>query len=147
MKLALDTSAYSAFMRGHRQVVPLVRRADAILLPAIVLGELHAGFRSGSKCEENLAHLDEFLASPLVEPLAVTADTADRFGRIVAALRRAGRPIPTNDVWIAAQAMEAGADLLSSDRHFDAVDGLGWVPFSAVDQDGVRERVRAFHAR
>jgi tRNA(fMet)-specific endonuclease VapC len=52
--------------------------------------------------------------------------TADRFGRIAAALRRKGRPLPTNDIWIAAHAMESGAELLSFDQHFDAVDGIAW---------------------
>ncbi len=60
----------------------------------------------------------------------VTFTTADRFGRIAAALRGAGTPIPTNDIWIAAQAMETGADLLSYDQHFQAVAGLAWVTLS-----------------
>ncbi len=58
----------------------------------------------------------------------MTLNTADRFGRIAAALRTKDRPIPTNDIWIAAHTMESGADLLSYDRHFSAVDGLAWVP-------------------
>lgn len=53
--------------------------------------------------------------------------------------------IPTNDVWIAAQAMEVGADLLSSDSHFDAIDGLAWLAFSPTDEDSVRERVWKYH--
>ena len=52
--------------------------------------------------------------------------TADRFGRIAAALREKGRPIPTNDVWIAAHAMESGAELITYDRHFGFIDGLVW---------------------
>jgi tRNA(fMet)-specific endonuclease VapC len=56
----------------------------------------------------------------------VTLETADRFGRIAAALRRRGTPIPTNDVWIAAHAFESGAELLSFDRHFEQIDGLAW---------------------
>lgn len=59
--------------------------------------------------------VDDFLASPYV------------FGRIAAALRRKGRPLPTNDIWIAAHAMECGADLLSFDRHFAEVDGIAWL--------------------
>ena len=53
--------------------------------------------------------------------------TADRYSRIAAALRAQGSPIPTNDVWIAAHAMETGADLVSADRHFEAVSGIAWL--------------------
>ena len=81
-----------------------------------------------------------------MELLAPGFNTADRFGRIAAALRREGRTIPTNDIWIAAQAMEAGVELLSSDAHFGDVDGLAWIPFSVDDEDSVRERVRRYDA-
>ena len=146
MRLALDTNAYSALMRGHRDVASIVRRAEAILLPAIVVGELLYGFRCGSRFEENAARLEAFLETRPVELLPVTSVTADRFGRIATALRERGTPIPTNDVWIAAQAMEAGADLLSSDAHFDLVEGLAWVSFSPGDENSVRERIRSYHA-
>jgi tRNA(fMet)-specific endonuclease VapC len=145
LRLALDTSAYSALMRGHRDVVALVRRADAILLPAIVAGELFYGFRRGSRLEENSARLEAFLATTSVELLPVSLTTADRFGRISATLRRKGTPIPTNDVWIAAQAMESGADLLSADTHFEQVDGLAWLPFEPAEEGGVRERTWRYH--
>jgi tRNA(fMet)-specific endonuclease VapC len=143
VRVALDTSAYSALMRGHRDVASLVRRADAVLLPAVVAGELLYGFRS--RFEENAGRLEAFLESPSVHLLAVTFVTADRFGRIATALREKGTPIPTNDIWVAAQAMEAGADLLSSDAHFGLVQGLAWVRFSPNDDNGVRERVRRYH--
>ncbi len=146
MRVALDTSAYSALMRGHRDVASLVRRAEAVLLPAVVAGELLYGFRHGSRFEENAARLEAFLETPSVNLLAVTFVTADRFGRIATALREKGTPIPTNDIWIAAQAMEAGADLVSSDAHFGLVEGLAWVSFSPKDENSVRERVRKYHA-
>ncbi len=141
MKLLLDTSAYSALMRGHRAVAATVRRAEAVLLSAIAVGELLYGFRHGERFEENAARLEAFLANPFVTLLEVGYATADRFARIAASLRRKGEPIPTNDIWIAAHAMEAGADLLSSDAHFGAVDGLAWIPFSPTEEDSVRERV------
>ena len=146
MRVALDTSAYSALMRGHRDVASLVRRAEAVLLPAVVAGELLYGFRHGSRFEENAARLEAFLETPSVNLLAVTFVTADRFGRIATALREKGTPIPTNDIWIAAQAMEAGADLVSSDAHFGLVEGLAWVSFSPKDENSVRERVRHYYA-
>lgn len=129
MRVLLDTNAYSSLMRGQPAVAEKVRRAERILLSPIVIGELLFGFRNGSRHEENLRQLDAFLESPFVELLAVTRSTADRFARIASGLKRKGRPIPVNDVWIAAQALETGADLLSSDRHFSEVEGLAWVPF------------------
>lgn len=84
-------------------------------------------FRNGSQDEANRRDLEDFLASPHVALLPVTLVTAERFGRIAASLRRKGRPLPTNDIWIAAHAMESGADLLSFDGHFEQIDGLAWV--------------------
>jgi len=147
VKLLLDTNAYSAFLRGHRDVVSAVRRTDRVLLSAVVVGELLFGFRHGSRFEENSARLDAFLAKASVDLVPVGFATAERFGRIAASLRQKGRPLPTNDVWIAAHAMETGADLLSSDSHFEAVDGLAWLPFSANEEDTIRERVLRYHAR
>ena len=127
VRILLDTDAYSAFMRGHEGVVARVRQAERVLLSAVVAGELLFGFRSGSRYERNRKTLDAFLANPYVELLPVTWTTAERFGRIAAALRVKGRPIPTNDIWIAAHAMETGADLLSFDEHYGHVDGIAWV--------------------
>ena len=114
-------------MRGGRQVVEIVREAEEVLLSAIVVGELLYGFRRGSRFDRNLSDLQSFRDNPYVSFLPVSLTTADRYSRIAASLRAKGRPIPTNDVWIAAHAMETGADLLSADRHFEAVDGIAWV--------------------
>ena len=95
-------------------------------MSVVVVGELLYGFRNGSRFEENLEKLEGFLEQPAVELLPVTWVTADRFGQIATALRQKGRPIPSNDIWIAAHAMEAGADLVSGDPHFGEVDGLTW---------------------
>jgi tRNA(fMet)-specific endonuclease VapC len=127
VRIALDTNAYTAWKAGHAGVIAHLRRAERVLLSSIVAGELLFGFRFGTRFERNRRELDDFLKSPYVSFLPVTLVTADRFGRIAAALRRKGRPIPTNDVWIAAHAMETGADLLSFDGHFGAIDGLAWV--------------------
>ena len=127
MRLLLDTSAYSAFKRGHSGVVDLVRRSEQILLPTIVAGELIAGFRSGSRCKKNLTELREFLDHSRVTTVQVTLTTADRYGRIYSALRRKGTPVPTNDMWVAAQAMETGTELASLDGHFEHIDGIAWI--------------------
>jgi tRNA(fMet)-specific endonuclease VapC len=95
-----------------------------------VAGELLFGFRVGARLKKNMAELETFLQNPYVSLAPVTLTTADRFGRIAAALRAKGRPIPANDIWIAAHAMESGADLLSFDEHFSAIDGLAWTALS-----------------
>ena len=122
--LALDTNAYTAFKRGDAGVVALLRKAEQILLSATVLGELLAGFAAGAREAENRTELTLFLASPRVVVTHVTEATADLYALVFAALRRKGAPIPTNDLWIAAAALEHGAALLSFDAHFASIDGL-----------------------
>jgi len=114
----LDTSAYAAFKRGHAEAASALRKFPEILLPAIVLGELWAGFEVGSKRDHNRQELAAFLASSRVALAPVTGETAARYAVIYAYLRGNGRPIPTNDLWIAALAMEHGATLLTADAHF-----------------------------
>lgn len=131
MKVLLDTDAYSALRRGHPDTAGVVRGSEEILLSTVVAGELLYGFRSRNRYETNRQGLDEFIASPFVTVVPVTMATADRFGRIAASLKARGKPIPTNDMWIAAQAMETGAELLSFDRRYQWVDGLAWRDLSA----------------
>jgi tRNA(fMet)-specific endonuclease VapC len=131
MRILLDTNAYSALMRGHDEVADRVRRAERVVLSTVVAGELLLGFRLGTRLKKNMAELDAFLDNPYVSLVPVTLTTADRFARIAAALRAKGKPIPTNDIWIAAHAMETGAELLSFDAHFEAIDGLAWVALTA----------------
>jgi len=120
----LDTNAYSAFMLGAAEVVDVVAHADKLYLNSIVLGELLGGFAAGTRESKNRAELARFLDSPRVEVLPVTAHTADSYALVYAGLRRKGRPIPTNDLWIAASALEHGAALLTRDAHFSQIDGL-----------------------
>ncbi len=126
MKILLDSNAYSLLVRGHEQVANLVREAEQMLFSPIVAGELLYGFRHGAYSEQNISQLRAFLGRPRVSFVPIGQVTADRYGRIAASLRMKGRPIPTNDVWIAAQVMETGADLVSADSHFEHVDGLAW---------------------
>ena len=127
MKVLLDFSAYSQLMLGREQVSRIVRGAEEVLLSTVVLAELLYGFRHGSRYERNVRGMRAFLDNPYVSLVPVGETTADRYSRIAASLRAKSRPIPTNDVWIAAHAMETGADLVSADRHFEHVDGLAWV--------------------
>jgi predicted nucleic acid-binding protein len=87
----------------------------------IVLGELRAGFLHGSRLAENLAELAQFLASPRVDTVAIEDETAERYALIFDSLRRVGGPIPTNDIWIAASALQFGTVLVTTDPHFGRV--------------------------
>jgi predicted nucleic acid-binding protein len=122
--IAIDTSAYAGFKRGDPAVQAVVRHAPEIHLNATVLGELLAGFAAGSRETENRSELALFIASPRVRLVPCGAETADYYALIYADLRRQGRPIPTNDMWIAASCMEHGAALLTLDAHFRYVGGL-----------------------
>ena len=128
MRILLDSNAYSAFMRGNEEVRALIQDTEEVLFSAIVVGEQLYGFRQGTHYERNLAELRSFLERPYVSFIPVGPVTADRYSRVMTALKAKGRPIPTNDVWIAAHAMETGADLVSADRHFEHVDGIVWTP-------------------
>ena len=130
MRILLDSNAYSNLKRGHGPVADLIRRSEEVLLSLVVVGELLYGFRNGSRLERNLNELRAFMESPHVTVVAMTLTTADRYSRIAAALRAKGRPLPSNDIWIAAHAQETGADLVSYDEHFDQVDGLAWLHLS-----------------
>jgi tRNA(fMet)-specific endonuclease VapC len=129
VKLLLDTSAYSGFRTGVPSVVEKISGSDSVLISPVMLGELMYGFRKGAKFEQNMRMLRRFLDHEAVEVAPLGEVTADRYSRIVMQLKKDGSPIPINDVWIAAQAMENGAELLTSDRHFDRVAGLAYTTF------------------
>lgn len=127
MRILLDTSAYSQLKRGNPTAESLVQSAEQILMSPIVLGELLSGFHRGARLEQNMRELREFLERANAAVIPVGTTTAEQYGVIFAALSRQGRPIPTNDIWIAAHAIESGAELVSADRHFGYVEGLAWV--------------------
>lgn len=124
-RLCLDTSAYSHFKRGEPRVVEMVDRAEWIGVPSVVVGELWAGFLRGARVEENVAELDDFLDHAVVETLCVDDGVARVYGEMVVDLRRRGRPLPTNDIWIAATAAHAGSVVLTFDEHFRQIDRVG----------------------
>jgi len=124
MKVCLDTNGYSALTQGDAAVVACLETAEAIIVPAAVVGELMYGFLKGNRQAANEAQLSDFLNSEGVVFHPVTRGIAERYGYVKAALRKKGTPIPENDLWIAATALETGARLLSYDGHFDQVGGL-----------------------
>lgn len=120
-RFLLDTSAYSALMRKHPQVLELVESAEALYINPIVLGELRAGFLLGGKREKNERELREFLESPRVSVLTLDEETAERWALITTSLKKAGTPLASNDIWIAASAMQHGLPILTADTDFQKV--------------------------
>jgi predicted nucleic acid-binding protein len=120
-RVLLDTSAYSAFVRGHVAVREAVAEAEEVFLNPIVLGELRSGFDRGNYRSQNYDLLQQFLSSPRAGIVDITDETAARYAPIRNELRAAGTPLPTNDVWIAASAMEHGLRLLTTDTHYRAI--------------------------
>ena len=114
----LDTSAYSALFSGHRRLADIAEELDRLFLSPVVLGELRAGFLKGAHRAANESRLESFLGKPGVAVMPLVEATAHRYAVIMDALRREGTPVPTNDVWIAASAMEHGLKVLTLDKHF-----------------------------
>jgi tRNA(fMet)-specific endonuclease VapC len=123
-KILLDTNAYVRFLRGDEKVMAYLAHADIIYMSVFVLGELYAGFRAGGKESENRQILERFLLKSTVTTLEAMIETADVFGLIMASLRKSGKPIPINDVWIAAHCLETGSILVTNDNHFAVIPGL-----------------------
>ncbi len=119
MRLLLDTNRYSDLDRGRPDVLQTVSQADAVFLSFVTLAELHAGFRKGSRRLENEKTLKRFLSQPSVDILWPDARTVDLWADLNIQLRRQGMPIPTNDMWIAALALQHGLTLYARDAHFD----------------------------
>ena len=124
MKLILDTNIYVGFKLEYPELVEYLTSANSIIISPVMLGELKFGFRYGTRFNKNMEELNKFLAHPAVTIIGLTEITADRYSRIAAQLRKQGTPIPSNDIWIAAQTMESGAELVTMDRHFEKINGL-----------------------
>ncbi len=129
MRLCIDTNAYTALMKGEKDILRLLENADEINVPATVLGELFAGFQSGSLLDRNLLELENFLSKHDVAILETTRDVSFRYGYIFKILKEQGTPIPSNDIWIAAASMDSGSILLSRDRYFSSIPGLQVLDF------------------
>lgn len=127
-QLIIDTNIYAAFKRNDPVVLGILRQAETIAVNTIVLGELLAGFKGGHKEALNRKELDLFLDTPRVQFCAVEETTAEFFALIFNNLKQAGKPIPVNDIWIAASAMQHGWTLLTLDSHFSHITGLSLHP-------------------
>jgi predicted nucleic acid-binding protein len=121
IRILLDTSAYIAFLKGHPGIKQAIQKADEINLNPVVMGELLAGFMKGRRAPQNREILQEFMGSPRVRLMAIDEETSERYAAIFNYLREKGTPIPTNDLWIAATAMQFGLRVVTTDRHFQKI--------------------------
>jgi tRNA(fMet)-specific endonuclease VapC len=124
VRLLIDTNRYTDFDYGVPEVVERFDMADELWLSLIVLGELRGGFAAGSKRQQNEQEFERFLARPNVKVLGLNEASADHYASVYSMLHRQGTLIPTNDMWIAAQALQHDLTLDTRDQHFRHVPGL-----------------------
>ncbi len=123
----LDTNAAIALLNGKPDIEPIIEVADEIFIPIIVVGELYYGAEKSGRVELNRTKVDVFAAKYAILPCDV--ETCRHVGKIEHQIRSKGRPIPQNDIWIAAIAIQHSLTVVTRDKHFQAVDGLtvkGW---------------------
>jgi tRNA(fMet)-specific endonuclease VapC len=123
----VDTSAVLLHFRGERAYTDALAGLATIFLPSIALGELVFGACHSADSVKSLRLLKIFVAGTTV--LSICGETAEYYGRIRHDLAAAGRPIPDNDIWIAALCMRHALPLLARDAHFGQVKGLRLVTY------------------
>ena len=123
-RILLDTNAYTRLLTGEEDVLDVIGTAETVYMSIFVLGELYAGFAGGIKERGNRDTLNRFLLKPSVKILNATSETAEVFGVLKQDLKKAGTPLPINDVWIAAHALETGSTLITYDGHFKKIAGM-----------------------
>ena len=122
--MLVDTNIYSYAFNGNADVIKVLQHAQKISICSISIGELLSGFKAGLKENKNREELEEFLDSPRVQLHIIDEDTAEFYAEIQNGLRKKGKPIPTNDIWIASIALQHGLKLYTNDQHFKYVPGL-----------------------
>ncbi len=122
--ILIDTNAFSALKKADSAIVEMIQYAETIAISPIVIGELLFGFVNGTQAKQNRLDLQRFLESPRVTIPPILSETAHFYSQIILSLKRKGNPIPTNDIWIAAQAFEHGYVVCTYDKHFRSIEGL-----------------------
>jgi len=126
-RLLIDTNIYSYALKGDSDVVTVLRKAEEIGFSVISIGELLSGFKGGGREQKNREELETFLDSPRVVVYPVNEDTSEFYAETLHNLRKIGKPVPTNDIWIAAVAFQNGLPLFTKDTHFKTIAGLSLI--------------------
>lgn len=121
MRVALDTNRLTDLFRGDTELANWLEYCEEVWIPLIVLAEIKAGFWGGAKHNRNEILLRELLNKPTFKVLLSGFETAEHYARLYVQLKRAGTPIPDNDLWIAALVLEHNLLLVTRDRHFHHV--------------------------
>lgn len=121
-KCLLDTNIVITLFANETSVKDNLAKTDEVFVPSVVIGELLFGAHKSARTKENLARISEFAASSIV--LGCDTETAHYYGEIKNALRLKGHPIPENDIWIAAIALQHGLTLATRDSHFNEIENL-----------------------
>lgn len=121
-KFLLDTNIVIALFGNDYSVKKNIARAEEVYIPITVVGELYYGAFKSSKTEENLSHINNFINANTI--LTHDAETSKKYGYVKHMLQKKGRPIPENDIWIAAIALQFDLCLISRDGHFLHIDNL-----------------------
>lgn len=124
VRLALDTNRITDLFRGDLELAERLGTAEEVWIPLFVLGEIKAGFQGGTQQRRNESLLNKLLAKPTVHVLLPGRETAEQYARLFVQLRRAGTPVPDNDLWIAALILEHDLVLITRDRHFERIPQL-----------------------
>ena len=125
-RLLVDTSVVVDLLEGDEAVALILAHYTPVYIPVVVLAELLSGARRSQRAAENMERIAAFTRSNRV--VTCTASTASHYADISNELRARGRPIPQNDMWIAAVARQHGLPVASRDDHFDQVPALLRVP-------------------
>jgi tRNA(fMet)-specific endonuclease VapC len=121
-RFLLDTNLVIALLEGEDRVLSNLDRATEVFIPAVVIGELFFGAMKSGRPAENVAIVERFAAGRKILPCDL--DVAREYGRLKQLLKSRGRPLPENDIWIAAVAIRHGMVLVTRDRHFEEVENL-----------------------
>ena len=133
-KVVIDTNAFTALMTGTLAVKEAIESAKQVFIPTFVLGELLFGFKNGNKEQWNTEILNNFLSLPGVSILNTSEETADIYAELLLSLKQKGKSIPTNDIWIAAVAVETGSVIITYDKHFLYIDQVRiWTEITRKD--------------
>ena len=124
VRVALDTNRLTDLFQGDAELADRLGECDEVWIPLIVLAEMKAEFLGGSQQYRNETLLQTFLGKPTVGILLPARETAEQYARLFVQLKRAGTPIPDNDLWIAALVLEHDLQLITRDRHFERVPQL-----------------------
>jgi tRNA(fMet)-specific endonuclease VapC len=124
VRVALDTNRLTDLFQGDAALADRLGECDEVWIPLMVLAEIQAGFYGGSQQHRNEVLLRSFLIQPTVHILLPARDTAEYYARLFVQLRRAGTPIPDNDLWIAALVLQHDLVLITRDQHFERVPQL-----------------------